>query len=40
MSVLTVMTMVAVLSAIPEIATIDKTLPSAFIAFLYFMVII
>ena len=40
MSVLTIMTMVAVLPAIAEIATIGKTLTSAFIASLYFMVII
>ena len=40
MSVLTVMTMVAVLPTITEIATIGKTLTSAFIASLYFMVII
>ena len=40
MSVLTVMTMVAVLPAIAEIVTIGKTLTSAFIDFLYFMVII
>ena len=40
MSVLTKMTMVAVLPAMDRIATIDKTLTSAFIALLYFIVII